>query len=175
MLDNYPALVLNADFRPLSLFPLALKKPKESIGNIWEDTVNVVAVYDRVVRSPSVTMQLPSVVALRKYVKPSTRVPFSPKNICLRDRHRCQYCGADHRNLTMDHVVPTSKGGRDWWDNVVACCDPCNARKGDTVGLMEPMKVPREPTQSELLAIQRQLSKIRFHATWVDYLPAEAA
>lgn len=174
MLERFPALVLNADFRPLSLFPLGLKHAKEAIRNVYEGTVTVVAEYDRVVRSPSMAMRIPSVVALRRFVRPSTRVVFNDGNVFLRDRFRCQYCG-ERRPLTIDHVHPRSRGGRDCWENVVACCDPCNARKGDTVGLMHPMKVPREPTPAELHALARALKKQAVHQTWLDWLPAEAA
>ena len=126
MLDRYPALVLNADFRPVSLFPLELKNAKEAIKNVWEDTVSVVAEYDQIVRSPSVRMKIPSVVALRTFVKPTTHVTFSAPNVFLRDRLRCQYCGERRRTLTIDHVHPVSKGGLDCWANVVAACEPCN-------------------------------------------------
>ena len=177
MLQNYPALVLNADFRPQSIYPLSIKDAWEAIKNVYEGTVAVVAEYDQVVRSPTVTMRIPSVVALRQFVRPpSGRVVFNAANVFLRDRGRCQYCGERGR-LTLDHVYPVSKGGWHRWDNVVASCDPCNSRKGDTVGLMHPMKVPREPTAAELHALERHLRRQRVHPTWVDYLPlpAEAA
>ncbi len=173
MLQNYPALVLNADFRPTSLFPLELRAARDTIKNVYEDVVTIVAEYDRVIRSPSVTMRIPSVIALRRFHKPeNTRVVFSNENVFLRDRLRCQYCG-ERRDLTVDHVHPTSKGGRDVWENVVASCDPCNNRKGNSVGLMHPMKVPREPTPAELHALERLLERQRVHPTWLDYLPAE--
>lgn len=174
MLQNYPALVLNADFRPVSLYPLELKSAHEAIKNVWEDTVAVVAEYDRVVRSPSIEMRVPSVVMLRKYRSPTTRVVLNQRNVFLRDRFRCQYCGR-RLALTIDHVHPRSRGGQHRWDNVVACCDDCNGRKGDSIGLMHPMKVPREPTPAELHALQRALFRERIHPTWVDFLPAEAA
>jgi 5-methylcytosine-specific restriction endonuclease McrA len=174
MLHNYPALVLNADFRPQSLYPLSTKDAWEAIKNVYEDVVTVVAEYDEVVRSPTVTMRIPSVIALRRFVKPHGRVVFSNENVFLRDRHRCQYCG-ERRDLTIDHVHPTSRGGPHAWENVVASCDPCNNRKGDTVGLMHPMKVPREPTPAELHALERARARGRLHSTWLDYLPAEAA
>lgn len=173
---NYPALVLNADFRPVSLFPLSLRDTERAIKNVVEGVVAVVAEYDRVVRSPTVEMRIPSVIALRDYhPQKHDRVVFSKENVFLRDRHRCQYCGERHRALTWDHVHPTSKGGRHCWENVVASCDSCNSRKGDTVGLMHPMKVPREPTPAELHALARALSRQRLHESWLDYLPAEAA
>jgi 5-methylcytosine-specific restriction endonuclease McrA len=175
MLCNLNALVLNADFRPVSLFPLSTRDVERTIKNVFEGVVSVVAEYDVLVRSPSVTMRLPSVIALRKFVPPAfTGVVFEAETVFLRDRHRCQYCG-ERRPLTIDHVHPTSKGGLHCWTNVVACCDPCNNRKGDTVGLMHPMKVPREPTPAELHALARALRKQAVHPTWVDYLPAEAA
>jgi 5-methylcytosine-specific restriction endonuclease McrA len=175
MLHNYPALVLNADFRPQSLYPLSVKDAWEAIKNVYEGTVSVVAEYDAVVRSPTVTMRIPSVVALRQYVRPSGRVAFTNRNVFLRDRFRCQYCGGDERELTIEHVHPTSRGGANTWANVVAACGPCNTRKGSTVGLMHPMKVPREPTPAELHALARDHFRRQVHATWVDYLPAAAA
>jgi 5-methylcytosine-specific restriction endonuclease McrA len=171
---NHPALVLNADFRPVSLFPLSLRDVERTIKNVVEGVVSVVAEYDRVVRSPTVTMRLPSVIALRSYVRSGTRVAFTNENVFLRDRFRCQYCG-ERRHLTKDHVHPLSKGGIDRWDNVVAACEACNGRKGDSIGFMHPMKVPREPTAAELHALHRAHFGHRMHATWLDYLPAEAA
>ena len=175
MLQNYPALVLNADFRPQSLFPLSTKDAWEAIKNVYEDVVTVVAEYDQIVRSPTTVMRIPSVVALRKFVPPTLhRLPFTNENVFLRDRYRCQYCG-DLRPLTIDHVLPTSRGGRDCWENVVACCDPCNARKGSTVGLMHPMKVPREPTPAELHALARLFTRRPVHKSWLEFLPTELA
>ena len=172
MLEHYPALVLNADFRPQSLYPLSIKDAWEAIKNVYEDTVAVVAEYDAVVRSPTTIMRIPSVIALRNFVPPNGHVAFTNDNVFLRDRYRCQYCG-ERRPLTIDHVHPTSKGGTHTWTNVVAACDLCNSRKGDTVGLMHPMKVPRRPSQAELLALKRALHKHYVHETWVEYLPED--
>jgi 5-methylcytosine-specific restriction endonuclease McrA len=121
-----------------------------------------------------VTMRIPSVIALRTFVKPNGRVVLTNRNIFLRDRYRCQYCGERHA-LTVDHVQPRSKGGLHAWENVASACHACNGRKGDSVGVMHPMKVPREPTPAELLALQREQFRQRMHDTWLPYLPAEAA
>jgi 5-methylcytosine-specific restriction endonuclease McrA len=74
-------------------------------------------------------MQLPSVIALRQYVKPSEFPAFTRFNVFLRDRFSCQYCGSPN-NLTFDHVNPRRLGGRTSWENIVAACSPCNLRKG---------------------------------------------
>lgn len=171
-LAAFPALVLNADHRPLNLFPLSTKSAEEAIKNIWEGTMIVVAEYDRIVRSPTIEMRLPSVVAMKSYVPIHKRVAFTRTNVFLRDRFKCQYCGGEETTLTFDHVVPRSKGGATNWENIVAACDVCNLRKGARQD-MTPMKVPRQPTAAELLALKRALAPKIIHATWRDYLPAE--
>ena len=116
MFANNPALVLNADFQPLSYFPLSLFN--------WEDAVRAVVKGTPRrrgrVRSGSCaarrpTMRLPSVIALRDYVRPPARVAFTRFNVFLRDHFKCQYCGDKHRasDLTFDHVVPRSRRRRD--------------------------------------------------------------
>ena len=125
-----PALVLNADFRPLSYYPLSLWAWQDSIKAVFLDRVNIVSNYDKTVRSPSFEMRLPSVVSLRSYVRPSRHPAFTRFNVFLRDRFSCQYCGS-REDLTFDHLVPRSKGGTTTWKNVVAACSNCNLRKGD--------------------------------------------
>ena len=112
-----PALVLNADFRPLSYYPLSLWSWQDAIKAVFLDRVNIVSNYDRFVRSPTFEMQLPSVVSLKTYIKPSRHPAFTRFNVFLRDRFTCQYCGA-REDLTFDHVLPRSKGGTTTWENV---------------------------------------------------------
>jgi 5-methylcytosine-specific restriction endonuclease McrA len=94
--------------------------------------VNIVSHYDRVVRSPSFAMRLPSVVSLKSYIPAARRPAFTRFNVFLRDRFTCQYCNthASAEDLTFDHVIPKSMGGLTMWENVVAACEPCNLRKG---------------------------------------------
>jgi hypothetical protein len=89
----HPALVLNADFRPVSYFPVSLLSWQDAVTAVLRQRVAVVAEYDTWVRSPSTRMRLPSVVALRKYQRPPRRVAFTRFNVFLRDRFTCQYCG----------------------------------------------------------------------------------
>ena len=128
--SGFPALVLNADFRPLSYYPLSLWSWQDAIKAVFLERVNIVAQYDRAVRSPSFEMRLPSVVSLKTFVKPTTHPAFTRFNVFLRDRFVCQFCGA-RDDLTFDHLLPRSRGGQTTWDNVVAACSPCNLRKGN--------------------------------------------
>ena len=127
--EAFPALVLNADFRPLSYYPLSLWSWQESVKAVFLERVNIVSEYDRFVRSPSFEMRLPSVVSLKSYVKPALYPAFTRFNVFLRDRFMCQYCGSKD-DLTFDHLIPRSRGGQTRWDNVVAACAPCNLSKG---------------------------------------------
>jgi 5-methylcytosine-specific restriction endonuclease McrA len=170
--DACPALVLNADYRPLSYYPLSVWCWQDAIKAVFLDRVNIVSEYDRTVRSPSFEMRLPSVVSLKTYVKPSRHPAFTRFNVFLRDRFTCQYCGA-RDDLTFDHVVPRSKGGQTTWENVVAACSPCNLRKGDRLPRdvqMVPRQAPFAPTLHDLHANGRHFPPNYLHESWLDSL-----
>ncbi len=170
--ESCPALVLNADFRPLSYYPLSLWSWQDAIKAVFMDRVNIVSEYDTMVRSPSFTMKLPSVVSLREYVQPPRYPAFTRFNVFLRDRFQCQYCGASH-DLTFDHVIPRSKGGRTTWENVVAACAPCNLRKGNRmprdIGMI-PLQAPFRPSVHDLHNNGRAFPPNYLHVSWMDYL-----
>jgi 5-methylcytosine-specific restriction endonuclease McrA len=171
-LRDHPALVLNADFRPLSYFPLSLWPWQEAIKASFLDRVTIVAEYDAVVRSPSTEFRLPSVVVLRDYVKPATWPAFTRFNLFLRDEFCCQYCGAKGE-MTFDHVVPRSKGGRTTWTNVVAACGRCNLKKGDMTVKQAGLQLSRppfQPTAAELQNVGRKFPPNYLHESWMDYL-----
>lgn len=170
-MQDHPALVLNADFRPLSYFPLSTLSWQDAITAVVKDHVSVVAEYDHVVRSPSREIRLPSVVAMRSYVPMPKRVAFTRFNVFLRDRFRCQYCGEKFptSQLTFEHVIPRAAGGVTSWDNIVAACDPCNLRKGSRTD-MKPMRPPREPDAYDLIAAKRAFPPNYLHESWMDYL-----
>ncbi len=172
MLKHHPALVLNADYRPLSYYPLSLWPWQEAVKAAWLDRVDIVAEYDQVVRSPSTVFQLPSVVVLKDYVKPQKRIAFTRFNLFLRDEFSCQYCGA-RGDLTFDHVVPRAAGGITSWENVVAACAPCNLRKG-AKSLRQAgfhlRKPPRAPGAEELRNMGRKFPPNHLHESWMDYL-----
>lgn len=172
--DGCPALVLNADYRPLSYFPLSLWSWQDALKAVFLDRVDVVAEYDTVVRSATFQMRLPSVVSLRKYVNHARSPAFTRFNVFLRDGFACQYCGANERELlTFDHVVPRSKGGRTTWENIVAACSPCNLKKGGRLpeqAKMRPARRPERPTMFELNERGRAFPPNYLHESWQDFL-----
>ena len=173
--SGWPCLVLNADFRPLSYYPLSLWPWQEVIKAVFLDRVDVVSTYDQEVHSPSFKMRLPSVVSLKHYV-PQDRPPaFTRFNLFLRDRFACQYCGHG-RDLTFDHVVPRAQGGRTTWENVVTACAPCNLRKGGRTPEQAGMRLLSRPTQPRWLATRAlTVSMSQVPEIWQDYLGSAEA
>ncbi|MGG5811107.1 HNH endonuclease [Falsiroseomonas sp. CW058] len=173
--QTFPALVLNADFRPLSYFPLSVWAWQDAVKAVFLDRVSVLSEYETLVHSPSLTMRLPSVIALKDYIPAARRPAFTRFNVFLRDSFECQYCGRPQptQDLTFDHVIPRSRGGRTTWDNVVTACGPCNLRKGNKLPRechMLPRLQPRQPTSWELQENGRSFPPNYLHESWRDYL-----
>jgi 5-methylcytosine-specific restriction endonuclease McrA len=170
--EAHPALVLNADFRPLSYYPLSLWGWQDAIKAVFLDRVNIVAEYDLQVRSPTFAMRLPSVVSLKTFIRPNRYPAFTRFNVFLRDRFRCQYCG-DGDELTFDHLIPRSRGGHTTWDNVCTACAACNLRKGNKLPRdagMWPTQLPFMPTVEDLHRNGRKFPPNYLHDSWMDFL-----
>lgn len=169
MTVHYPALVLNADFTPVSRFPLSVWGFERTLRNVLKERVIVVDEYDALLRGQSITYRPASVVALRQYVKKAQSVAFNRMNIFLRDDFRCQYCGGRFPSgeLTFDHVIPRCKGGGTGFENIVSACVPCNTQKGSSQ-VMKPLRQPRKPTQWDLAKAWRPREPL--HASWSNYL-----
>ena len=173
--DNSPALVLNADFQPLSYFPLSLWSWQDTVKAVFLERVNIVSEYDEMVRSPSFEMRLPSVISLKKYIPASRRPAFTRFNVFLRDRFACQYCGEGFptHELTFDHIVPRSRGGRTTWENVVTACSGCNLRKSNRLPRecgIHPKSWPFSPDAYQLKEIGRAYPPNYLHESWRDFL-----
>ena len=168
-----PALILNADYRPLSYFPLSLWPWQEAIKAVYLKRVNVAAEYEEVVRSEKLTLPLPSVIVLKNYVVPTKTVPFTRATLFLRDEFTCQYCGYKGKDLTFDHVVPKSRGGKTRWDNVVAACQSCNLRKAAKTTSQAGFKLKKAPTKPSpevLLNKGKKFPPSDMHKSWSDFL-----
>ena len=174
-LERCPALILNADFRPLSYFPLSIWPWQEAVKAIFRESVTVISEYDRVVRSPRFEIKLPSVIALKDYIPLARRPAFTRFNVFLRDKWECQYCAQSYKTpeLTFDHVIPRSRGGHTVWDNIVTACQVCNTTKGNRMCSevnMFPVTEPRQPTIYELQDHGRRFPPNFLHESWGDFL-----
>ena len=137
------------------------------------EKAEIIEVSDREVRSVSTRVPVPSVVRLTSFVRFRRReAKFSRRNIYTRDNFRCQYCGTrpSSHELTCDHVVPRSRGGRTDWANIVTCCVSCNRRKGGRTPSeagMHLIRVPKRPEKAPAIRITVGLK----HApdSWRDY------
>lgn len=178
-------LVLNADYRPLSTWPLSLISSEDAICAILKDRVAVVEEWENLVmRSPSTVIPVPKVVALRHYAPIDAKPKFNRRNVLLRDRFRCQYCGEKFTSdeLTFDHVIPRSKKGTTTWNNILMACTGCNLRKRDTMpnysgrkggtgtSGMRPLKEPRQPTTAELLRAGLECLEPQLRETYESWL-----
>ena len=165
-------LVLNATYEPLQVVSW-----RRAVRMLFQGKVEVVAEYERELRSVSITIRMPSVLRLLHYVrvKPHhSRPRFSRANIYARDSHRCQYCARAFppADLTYDHVIPVARGGQKTWENIVTCCVRCNREKGDRTpeeAGLNLLKSPRAPSGVH--------DKIRLHLqykappeSWRDFL-----
>jgi 5-methylcytosine-specific restriction endonuclease McrA len=162
-------LLLNVTYEPLRVISW-----QKAITLLTLGKVEVIEEYDQEIHSVSFSIKLPSVVRLLRLVKwLGDSVKFSRKNIYARDQGRCQYCGKDlrHQEITYDHVIPKSLGGKTSWENVVTCCLECNSKKGGKTphqAGMKLLKLPHRPKWDISLRITIGLRNTP--ESWRDYL-----
>ncbi len=120
-------------------------------------------------RSVSETFPMPSVIRLHKYVYlPYRGVMLTRQNIFKRDNHECQYCSTSE-DLTLDHVMPKSRGGRTSWDNLITACKRCNSRKGDFTPEEAGMLLAQKPYKPSFVMFLRDFSGV-VDASWLPFL-----
>lgn len=163
-------LLLSANY-----FPIRIISWERAVKMRFEGTADVVAEYEERVSSPSVTWRIPAVVRERRVAKVRRAIRFSRTNVYLRDRYRCQYCGDKFaaRDLSYDHVVPRSNGGKTVWENIVTACKSCNCLKGnreaDECGMF-PANRPVRP--KSLPAAGPAIDRSTAPVEWLAFLPA---
>jgi 5-methylcytosine-specific restriction endonuclease McrA len=114
---------------------------------------------------------VPAILILNEYMKPKSSVRYSKQNVFLRDLYKCQYCGTDvnKRTATLDHVLPTSHGGKTTYENTVTACGHCNSNKGNNKKIV-PKKAPQRPNYWELVEKRKRFPFDVRHAEWEAYL-----
>ena len=152
-----PVLVLNATFEPINVTAVRRAMVLMLKGVAQAEELNHANVH-----TPSRALRVPSVIRLLAYRHiPQQSRALSRKNILLRDRNTCQFCGRifSASELTLDHVVPRSRGGRSSWENLVACCYQCNNHKGDRTPEEAGLQLVRRP-RPFTLHTSRQLMRL---------------
>lgn len=166
-------LILNANYKPLSLMPLSVVSWSDAIKLQYRGRITVLEVYeDWEIHSPSVTMNVPALAVTSEYHGHNGNVKFSRKNLYIRDLYQCQYCGTigEAEDLNIDHVVPRVAGGKTTWDNCVTSCITCNTKKGSK--LLKPMRSPFKPDYHTLASRRSEFYDIK-HPSWEPYLTIE--
>jgi 5-methylcytosine-specific restriction endonuclease McrA len=164
-----PVLVLNASYEPINVCAA-----RRAIVLVLKGVARAEEENGHFLHSARFTMCVPSVIRLLEYRRiPHQTRALSRKNILLRDRNICQYCGSvlPSGELTLDHVVPRSRGGQSTWENLVACCHPCNRRKGNQLPEEASMKLVRQP-RAFTLHTSRHIMRLMGHSDskWRKYL-----
>jgi 5-methylcytosine-specific restriction endonuclease McrA len=157
---NPSCIVLNGDYSYLCTVGW-----KRAINLVLSEKVKVLKYSDQVIHCVEKTFQAPAVVLLIRIVRMVYRrqVPYSKKNVLVRDGFRCVYCGAESKRLTIDHVIPRFSGGRTEFENCVACCKECNDKKGPRTPRQAGMtlrKRPFHPTISEFMRLKLRSSEV---------------
>ena len=162
------ALLLNASFEPLCVVSI-----RRAVVLVLRDKAEIVCRRPGELRSERAAVPMPSVIRLRTFVRVPYRAhtPISRRAVFARDGHRCQYCHRPAENL--DHIVPRSRGGGHHWENVVACCHACNARKEDRF-LHETDLVLRRPPHVPHATIWIVAAAGAVDPQWIHYLPEVA-
>jgi 5-methylcytosine-specific restriction endonuclease McrA len=159
-------LVLNTTYEPLNVCSV-----RRALVLLFKDKAEVLEQSGAAFRSERATYELPHVIRLRSYVhvpRGAGTSRISRRAVFARDRHHCQYCGSN-RHLTVDHVVPRSKGGTDTWDNLVTSCALCNRKKADRPPDLAGLRLARKPRPPEPAAFVF-LHVDHIHESWRPYL-----
>ncbi|MFN4294168.1 MAG: HNH endonuclease [Thermoflexales bacterium] len=159
--------MLNVTYEPLSVVPVP-----RAIHLLMVQRAELIEASDAVIRSERLQLPVPQVIRLLHYVRVphNLPLPLSRRALLLRDDYTCQYCGAQpgRENLTIDHVIPRSRGGRTEWENVVAACGACNRKKGNRTPEEAGMTLLRKPHRPRFWAMT--LLTMATNDVWRKYL-----
>lgn len=160
-------LVLNASYEPINVCTM-----RRATVLVLKERAEVLEHGEGAMRSEHFALEAPCVIRLVRYVRvprDAHRRKITRRAVFARDAWTCQYCGQERGNLTVDHVVPRSKGGGSGWENIVTCCAPCNRRKGDRLPRQANM-VPRHPPRAPGSTIFIYVAAPVIPQAWEQYL-----
>ncbi len=162
-------LVLNQGYEPVRICHWT-----EAVSLWWSAKAEIVEEYEDEVRSTYLVIKIPAVIRLLKMFRRQKKaVKFSRVNVYGRDKYACQYCGERRPmgELTYDHVLPRSQGGKTTWNNIVTCCVDCNSKKAGRTPEQARMRLLKKPVQpTDTPAVVIQVSRESAPAAWRDYL-----
>ena len=166
---HHPVLVLNASYEPINICAA-----RRAIVLVLKGLANPEEMSSQTLHAARRQFPVPSVIRLLEYRRiPHQNRALSRKNILMRDRHACQYCGRTGQSatLTLDHVIPRSRGGETAWENLVACCHECNNRKGSRTPEEANMRLARVPRPFSLHTSRHLIRLLgRGEDQWRKYL-----
>jgi 5-methylcytosine-specific restriction endonuclease McrA len=184
-----PVLVLNRNWQPIQFLPVqtAIVTTMRDMASVldvqdyllltFEEWIELDRKSDRTITTPNLSIPAPEVIVLKKYgERPPRKVTFSRPNLYKRDANTCQYCGAamPSPDLTIEHILPRSRGGPTSWENCVAACKDCNSRKADMTPPEAGMKLRAKPVRPDW-APRLQLPKGKVvRPSWRPFLEKEA-
>ena len=161
-------LVLNATYEPLSVVSV-----KRAVVLLLKERAELVEAAEARLRAENFSLPLPLVIRLVYFVKIPRRMslPVTRRTVLARDHYTCQYCGLEpaRQMLTLDHVLPRSRGGKTTWDNVVTACQKCNGRKGNRTPDEARMTLLTEPKRPRYLAVAT-LTSLEARLAWNKYI-----
>ena len=158
-------LVLNQNYEPMSVCSV-----RRALLLILRGKAETVEKLGEVVRSVTQDHPVPSVVRLGRYIHaPRRRVVLSKRNILKRDNHQCQYCGRRDGKLTVDHIVPRTRGGKGTWENLVCACAACNNKKGEHRPEQVGLKLRSKPKRPNNVSFIRNFIGVS-DQRWKPYL-----
>ncbi len=161
-------LVLNASYEPLNIVSV-----KRAVVLLLKEKAELIEAAQARLRAERMTLAWPLVIRLVSYVPLPRRLPLplSRRTVLARDLYTCQYCGSQpgRGELTVDHILPRSRGGNTSWENVVAACGPCNRRKGNRTPEEANMKLLSAPSRPRFIAVVL-LGEAQGHEVWNKYL-----
>jgi len=161
-------LVLNGDYMPLNVTDL-----RRAVGLVVRGKAEVLEAGDLEIASPSRRFPAPSVIRLDYYIrKPFVPVKLNRRALFTRDGYRCQYCGAEDKHLTVDHIVPRARGGPSTWENLVTACKRCNNLKGGRSLEQSGMKLRTTPSRPHFILPNSYTALVnqQIDERWMKYL-----